>query len=279
MADLKPGVAPVTDVEPGSQQDELEAIEQKHDAKAQAEEGGDTKAAEGEGAAGDDDASVAKLQSFMVKKGIKSLDELVDLTSDLESKNTKLSQDVQRLSAIPTPAFVPTGVPGTAMAPASEELDLPANLIDLVTSKETLAKFVKGIEDRTVHRLQRVKETEDMTSIAAEVAAKRAENPVEFDELRPIMLELTYKNPKSKLPEIYEAAKKTRDAREAALAERIQARLGLSAQDRERLKGITNRLRTAPVTSGSGKQVDPIIAERDKADKELLSAIANADKY
>src|SRR4030065_30096 len=103
----KPGTDgndPITDGGPKgdglTQDSDLTKIERAADEEEGSDQAGLEKPGSVDKDAGRDaeDASVAKVQAFMVKHGIKEIGDLVDRTSDLESKKTKLSQDVQRLS-------------------------------------------------------------------------------------------------------------------------------------------------------------------------------------
>lgn len=278
-ADVKP---PVTEGETKGErfpEDDLADIEKKADEEAGSKQDAEEKGEAGEADAGhEDDASVAKLQAFMVKKGIKDIGALVDLTADLESKNTKLSQDVQRLSAIPNL----TGGAPAARPPiqaGSDEIELPDNPIELVTDKSKLKAFVQAIRKAARDEYERGKQADDDLSVRQKVAQKMAENPERFQELRPIMYELSLQFPKADIDQIYSMAEKREADKEKALIDKVRANLGLDKTDTDKLRAIVGRVRGAPISSGTGKQVDQGQADEQKANAELLKAIANADKY
>lgn len=227
--------------------------------------------------ANDEDASVAKLQEFMVKKGIKDIGVLVDMARDLESKNTRLSQDVQRLSAVTQ--YPAAQMPGRQIPPGGDDdIELPENPIELVTDKNKLRQFVKMLDDRARANVQKVRYSEQVQDIQAQVDRKRAEDPEKFDRLRGTMFELAGKNPAATIDQIMQMAEKAEVDKEAALVERVKKSLGLDTMDTAKLKSIVSRARTAPVSSGTGKQVD-MKPDTKKEHEELLTAIANADKF
>lgn len=279
------GEAPAMDVEPGgarTPEDELTAIEEKHDGAAQAAGAGDEG---GDGKPGDqdsDDASVKKLQEFMVKKGIQDIGKLVDLASELESRNTKLSQDVQRLSAATQyPAspggFVPPVRP--AAAPADDDIDLPENPIELVTDKAKLRQFALNLKQSLRADMERGQLAERFQGLQARVQAKMAQDPEKFQALRPAMYELSFQHPGADIDQLYSMAEQRETAKKKALVDEVKRELGLSGVDAERLKGVISRVRQAPVSGGTGPQVNLQQTDEQKANAELLKAIANADKF
>jgi hypothetical protein len=296
MAVEKPtteGGAPVTDGEPkGTRfpEDELADIEQKADEKAAQTKPGEADQAgkDGAGVQDDDDASVVKLQSLMQKKGINDISKLVDHFTEMEKKNTLLSQDVQRLSAV---TRFPAGDTGTGYAPPGRrdvkppaEVELPENAIDLVTKPGALKSFVASIKasvrDEVRQEYEQGRQAETVQGLQARVARKMAEDPEKFQSLRPTMYELSFQYPNADIDELYSLAEKAVEAKETALAKRIESKLGLDKGDAAKLKGVITRLRTAPVSAGTGKQVDtPQQADVKKSNDELLKAIMNADKF
>jgi hypothetical protein len=296
MADEKPGAdgkSPVTGGETKGvrfPEDELTDIEKKADEKAAQTKQGEADQAgkDGEGAQDDDDASVAKLQSFMQKKGVNDISKLVDHFTDLEKKNTLLSQDVQRLSAV---TRFPAGEPGAGYAPPGgrdvkppAEVELPENAIDLVTKPGALKSFVASIKasvrDEVRQEYEQGRQAETVQGLKERVARKMAEDPDKFQSLRPTMYELSFQHPYADIDELYSLAEKAVEAKEAALVKKIESRLGLDKGDAAKLKGVVTRLRTAPISGGTGKQVDlPKQTDVEKSNAELLKAIANADKF
>lgn len=277
------GKPPVTDGEPKGvrfPEDELADIEKKADEAAAGKQDG---AGEADGGDEDaarkaEDASVEKLQAFMVKKGIKDIGALVDLAADLESKNTRLSQDVQRLSVGAT--FQPAADAGgahTVRQGEDEDIVLPDNPIELVTSKDKLKEFVLNLRKSVRADIERDKQRERVNGVLAEVAKKREADPEKFDRLKPTMIELAGRYPNANLDQLYSMAEKAKDSDEAILIEKVKKALGLDGTDTAKLKSVLGRVRTAPISGGSGQQVTIKTDEqRDKDD--LLKAIMDSDK-
>lgn len=285
MADQDPKVVvqePVkADLAP---EDELASIEKKFDddkLKADAE----AKPADDGGAppADDDDASVAKLSDFMKKKGINEVGKLVDLTAGYESENTKLRQDIARLSAVQRYPAGTGGVQagGTGQAPAAvdDDIVLPDNPISLVTEPGALSKFVKMLDDRSDARDAKREQARAFGNITARVQAKMDQNPEEFKRLRQTMFNLSQANPNADIDQLYDAAKTQHAEERKTLVSEIKAELGLTGAESEKLKAIVGRVRQAPISGGTGVQIKPGESKSDKEGAELLKAIANSDAY
>lgn len=290
MADPKIGVQdPATETlteDTRTPEEKLADIEVQADKDAAGGSDEDGERAKGGGAdlAVDDEASEEKVRAFMVKKGVNDLGKLVDFFSGLESKNTKLVQDVKRLSAVRSYPVLGTGAVqggGGSRDSADDEikLDLPENPIDLVMDKAKLQKFSENLirlgEERQVKREQ----ARTFSEIQVRVQAKMEANPEEFDELKPTMLELAKQYPGADIDQLYEGAKFQRAAQAKSLAATIKRELGLTDIQTERLKGLSARLRTTQITAGTGVQVKVAETEEEKTNKTLLEAIRNADKY
>jgi len=235
----------------------------------------------------DDDASVAKVKAFMLKKGINDLGKLVDIASELETRNTKLDQDVRRLSAVSRPLPVgggsvqPGGKGLTAAGDLDEiELELPDNPIDLVMDKAKLKKFALDLIKIGEGRQAKRDEARNLSSVQARVQAKMEANPEEFEELRSDMLDLSKLYPDADIDQLYEGAKAQRERSMKSVTAYVKKELGLDAGQTERLKAIATRLRTTPISGGTGVQVArPAATAEEKDNRELLEAIRNADRY
>jgi len=285
--DPKPGqAAPATgDVTPGVRfpEDELAKIEADADAKLRAEAEAKPAGDGGVPETVDEDASVTKLSEFMRKKGINDVGKLVDIAAEFESKNTKLAQEVARLSAVQRyPAGtggVQTGGLGQASATVDDDIVLPENPISLVTEPGALTKFVKQLDERQDRRNAQREQARTYGDIQARVQAKMDANPEEFTRLRPAMFDLSKANPLADIDQLYDAAKAQYTRERQSLVAEIKAELGLTGAESEKLKAIVGRVRQAPISGGTGVQVKPGETKPDKDGAELLKAIANADKY
>lgn len=232
---------------------------------------------------GDEDASVAKLSDFMRKKGVNDVGKLVDITAGYESENTKLRQEVARLSAVQRYPAGTGGVQaegaGRPLATVDDDIVLPDNPISLVTEPGALNKLVKQLDERQDRRNAAREQARSFGDVAARVQAKMDANPEEFVRLRPIMFDLSKANPTADIDQLYDAAKTQYMGERKALVAEIKAELGLTGAESEKLKAIVGRVRQAPISGGTGVQIKPGDTRADKDGAELLKAIANADKY
>jgi len=288
MADPKANVqAPATD---GSDtvtrtpEEDLAAIEAKAGAEGELDEGGKTVVEVDPAAA--DAAAEEKVRQYMKKKGINDFGKIVDLASDYESKNTKLDQEVRRLSAV---SRFPAGGEGAIqtagpdgrplVADGDLDIEIPENPIDLVMDKTKLKKFALDLVKVGENRATRRDQERDFESIKARVQAKMEANPEEFDRLRRSMFELSQLDKSADIDTLYERAKAREASDRKALVADLKKDLGLNEDQTERLKGLSARLRTTPITSGTGIQVTTAQSAGEKENQDLLKAIATADKY
>jgi|Deesub1362A_J573_1020465.scaffolds.fasta_scaffold00107_97 hypothetical protein len=232
-----------------------------------------------------DDEVVERLSSLMKKKGFKSVSELVEWAENLEKKNTELSQDVQRLASV-----VPPGVPPVSPAPApgyvpqfippqqEEELDLPENPVDIVSDKENLKRFVKKFKSAVLNEVRKEFEMREYNRYLAELHRVRSRNPAEFDNLRPLMLQIHNQTGIQDVETLYDMAKKAYDQQMEVWANVLKKKLGLDAVDTEKLKGLVSRIRQAPVTS-SATEVNMQERDIERESRELQKAIMDAEFY
>lgn len=286
------GKAPATETTPEetrTPEEGLESLMAEEDAKAEGEEG--TKDTEG-GETGEktettedpETASVKKLQEFMVKKGFTTVDQVVAFAAEQESKNTTLRQDVQRLSAI-QPTTVQKAPSGVVKEEEEKPLALPEHLIDLVTDPAKLQALLAQVEERAEKRAEKryakARADESAGALQAQVADKMAKDPEKFNALRPKMIEISLQHPEIKdIDKIFTMAEERTTAERKALAQSVMKEMGLTEVDPAKLKTILTRARvTAPITAGTGSQVDVSKAPHEKEKAELFEAIANADKF
>ncbi len=240
----------------------------------------------------DEDASVTKLKEFMAKKGWNDLSQVVDWASELESKHTKLVQDLERLKAVSpgqTSGWAPQGLPvtppGVVTPPPSPAQPvgaaIPEDPLEILTDRDKLGQFVQGlresIKQELFGQLEQAEYAKTYQTLYQKVQQKAQENPQRFNELRPVMLELSYQMPSADFDQLWAQAEQVVEGRKKAVLEELKKELGLSGVDGEKLKGFLSRVRTTPVTSGSGNVQMTSQEEKDKL--ELLKAIANADRF
>jgi hypothetical protein len=270
-------------------EEDLAALEAKADEQIQAAAKEDEpKPAEGAPAPeNDEDASVARVQAFMRKKGINDPAKIVELAESLEKRNTQLDQDVRRLSAV---GRFPAAGEGVAQGGArdargsatdgDEDIVIPDNPLDIVMNPAKLKEFAKGLVDLGDRRAQKREEAKTFESLKARVEAKIAANPEEWQKLRPVMLELSKQDPGADIDTLYDRARGAYSSHIKGLAAELRAELGLgAAADSEKLKGLLGRIRQQPVSQGTGVQVPPVLKPGEKEAADLLKAINDSDKF
>ena len=233
-----------------------------------------------------DDEVVERLSDLMRKKGFKSVSELVDWAENLEKKNTELSQDVQRLASV-----VPPGVPGVSPAPApgyvpsyvpprqeEEDVEIPENPVDIVSDRQSLSKFVRKLKSSVLNEVRREFEVREYNRYLAELHRIRSRNPAEFDNLRPLMLQIHNQTGIQDVETLYEMAKRTYDQQMESWANVLKQKLGLDKVDTEKLKGVVSRIRQAPITSSSSG-VNMQEGDIERESRELQKAIMDAEFY
>lgn len=287
MADLKPqDGTPATVDQNLTDEEKLAAIE------SSSGEGDQAAAADAGGAGGggadsgvDEDAAVERLSAYMKKKGINDVSRLVEVAENLEKRNTQLDQDVRRLQAagrIPLGDGVVQPYPGASRPVATVddglEIEVPENPMELVTDPSKLKDFGKKLVLAGRDLARREANAERFEVARARVAAKMEANPQEFARLRSTMLELSRSNPNADIDQLYDAAKAIRNEDRKALVDEIRADIGVSGDDAKRLKSVVGRLRQAPISGGTGRQVD-LSPEAKKGDQAFLKAIMDSDKY
>jgi len=238
----------------------------------------------------EEDASVTKLKEFMAKKGWNDLSQVVDWASELESKHTKLVQDLERLKAVlpgQTLGWAPQGLPvtppGVAMPtpPPAQPVGtpIPDDPLEILIDKEKLGQFVQGlresIKQELIGQLEQVEYAKTYQTLYQKVQQRAKENPQKFNELRPVMLELSYQMPDADFDQLWQQAEQVVEGRKKAVLEELKKELGLAGVDGEKLKGLLSRVRTTPVSTSNNVQMTP---QEEKERMDLLRAIANADR-
>jgi hypothetical protein len=271
-------------------EEDLAALEAKADEQIQAAAKADEPAPAEAGAApemSDEDASVARVQAFMRKKGINDPAKIVEMAESLEKRNTQLDQDVRRLSAVGRFPAVGEGMAqggardarGSA-SDGDEDIVIPDNPLDLVMNPAKLKEFAKGLVDLGDRRAQKREEAKTFESLKTRVEAKIAANPEEWQKLRPVMLELSKQDPGADIDTLYDRAQGAYSRHIKGLASELRAELGLgAAADSEKLKGLLGRIRQQPVSSGTGVQVPSILKAGEKEAADILKAINDSDKF
>ena len=169
----------------------------------------------------------------LAETGFKSVDELVKSQKEGHATITKLSQeraalqrDLEAMAQFPqmlqqqmrTQPTQAQQLTQPQVQPDSLTVELFKDMAPFVA--EMVRKQAMEIADHVVDQKLSMRE------LSSKVAAKRAENPEEFDDLRPIMQHVLQQNPHYEahpdgLNAVYEKAKMMRDARLAKMTETL----------------------------------------------------------
>jgi hypothetical protein len=229
------------------------------------------------------DASVTKLQELMVKKGFKDVSQLVDWASEQESKATQLRQDLERMKAgyqnpMPYPSYVPPVQP--VEQPQGRQVnDLnTADPFEILTDAEKFRRMTESLKQEIANSIRMEMEAKEQArkyqEMVTRVNQKRMEDPVKFDELRPLMIELSYQFPDADLDVLYREAERMNNDRKKQMTEQLKKELGLEGVDPDKLKTVLSRVRTQPV---SGAGINAGGGGNQTAD--ILKAIAESDNF
>lgn len=213
------------------------------------------------------EASVKKLEEFMIRKGIPDIEGLVEYAAGLERTNTKMAQDLQRLMV------TAAGVQQSQAKVVETDLDklIPENPVDVITDKAKFKDMVQKLRESIWSEFEQARQQEKAATVQQRLQRIAEQDPDRFQELRPIMYELAAQNPSlTDVDELYKMADAKLKQKEQAMINRLKQSLGLSNIEPERIRGLANKARI----SGSGQ---PDAAS--KKHKEILDAIVNSDRY
>lgn len=183
-----------------------------------------------------------------------------------------MAQDLQRLMVAASGVQQHSG-PGAQAKPEDDlERLIPDNPFEVLSDKGKFKEMVANLRSSIWREFEQARQREAMATVQQKLAILQERDPDRFKDLRPIMYEIAVQNPHiTDIDEVYRMADEQLKRREQALVERLKQSLGLGSLDPERIRSVANKARI----SGSG-QVD---ASASKKHKEILDAIANADRY
>ena len=171
------------------------------------------------------------VQKVLAETGFKSIEELVKSQKEGHATITKLSQeraqwqrDMEALAQFPQmlatqmqkqPPVQPTQPQGQPDSLTAELFKDMAPFVDQLVEKRAM-EIASNVVDQKL----------TMRELSGKVVAKRAENPEEFDDLRPIMQNILKERPQYEahpdgLNVVYEMAKQVRDNRIASLTSKL----------------------------------------------------------
>jgi hypothetical protein len=196
------------------------------------------------------------LAALYREKGFKSPAELRNFVKNLEKSNTELGQENRTLrlaTSFPPPAQV--------QAPVRTErkvLQIPEDPSELFTDREKFVGFIKQADEvsRANARadFQEEQDKREYAKMYQKAVKKAAQNPEEFERLRPRMVRLS-QTPgwtDADLDDIYNRAKEEEIEEKRRHVEEVQAGLGLTTEDLDRIRAILGKTRTGQISTAGG---------------------------
>jgi len=210
------------------------------------------------------------VKELMVKKGFKSVKDLVDSYSKLESSNTDLRSRVERLSYQPPPV---------SQSPQSApELELPDDPVELVSNKQTLTKFVNSLKQNIHGEIANKEYLDKLRKGQVQMNRKMTEVGTErWEKLKPYMITVANQTNADDIDWIYGEAEKLEKQSKQRLLETVDLEEG----DVAFLKKLKGRIKPAPVSGGSAPsdQKPAITVNSSPGEKasRVISNILNAN--
>ena len=200
-----------------------------------------------------------KLRELMERRGLKSLDELVDLTADLERTTTKLGQEKRILEMTASlPVYPPPSQAGAAaQPPAAKKVIFDGDPYELVTDKEKFNTFLSDFQAQTREETRRTIADEQgrqvYQSLSNEVRNLIAEDPDKFSRLRPRMMGLAAlpQNQGVSLHELMSQAEKEELSDSKKRSSEVLRQLS-EVIDLDKLKALAPKMRVS-ISGGSGQ--------------------------
>jgi hypothetical protein len=202
------------------------------------------------------------VQKALAESGFKSIEELVKSQKEGHATITKLSQeraalqrDMEALAQFPQ--LLAQQVQQRQGQP-TQPVQPPQGQPDSLTVElfKDMAPFVDQLIEQRASQIasQVVDQKLTMRELGTRVNAKRAENPEEFDDLRPIMVGILKENPHYEahpqgLDIIYDKAKQVRDSRIANITQKIFGADVPVDKIREAIRQVMNMETTTPAAT------------------------------
>ena len=200
-----------------------------------------------------------KLRELMERRGLKSLDELVDLTADLERTTTKLGQEKRILEMTASlPVYPPPSQAGAAaQPPPAKKVIFDGDPYELVTDKEKFNTFLSDFQAQTREETRRTIADEQgrqvYQSLSNEARNLIAEDPDKFSRLRPRMMGLAAlpQNQGVSLHELMSQAEKEELSDSKKRSSEVLRQLS-EVIDLDKLKALAPKMRVS-ISGGSGQ--------------------------
>jgi len=227
-----------------------------------------------------------KLKETLVKRGFKSVDELVDSYLEQESKATKLREDVDRLSFQPPPVMPsPEQVfPEDRTGDDLEGVTFPDDPGDVLLDREKGRKFLQdaalAISRNVEGRLEKKNRVEKARAMYAETVKYIQKDPQKFEQLRPTMVQLAQRYPNASIKELYGEAERMQSDSLKAQADALRKEV-FGDIPPERIQALLSKANPAHIAGGGtsgGTGQDLHLSEQQKIEKEIKQRILDAGK-
>lgn len=229
-------------------------------------------------------------EQFLREKGLKDPDALVESYKNLESRKTELEKE-RRLSNI-SPSFSSNPPP----QPSEVQLDdfnIKGDFYSIMSDNQQAGNFLKEygkhIVKSTLNFVDKRDQEREQRKMLYEVQRLMAQDPQEFERLRPAMVAISQENPNIRdLSVIYEEAKKrSAESRKQGAWETIKTVLGddVTSEDIDRLKAIISKSKPPKIAGagaggsagGAGLKPPEQMTEEERGNV-VIKAILESDK-
>jgi len=191
--------------------------------------------------------TIPELHDVAVKKGYKSVADIVKALEGLEQQNTRLSQElrVSKLQATLPPPRPMGGPEPTRRSPR------PTDPYELVQDPAKFNKFLDeydaAIEERVYNRVHKESTDKEYDMAYRKAQALIAKDPEKFERLRPIMHQMSLSEPNADLDDLYARAEIKRQADIVEIRKEAFGDI-----DMDRLKVIAAKAKPAGISGASG---------------------------
>jgi hypothetical protein len=212
-----------------------------------------------------------KLQEFMKKKGLKSLDEVATVLSESEKRTTQLEQE-RRLSSL-----LPQNIPPRpkTQRQVKEIPKLTEDPVDM--SKEDLEKYLRerdaAVEDRLTAKYEDAEADKEYNKAYAQASRLINKDPEKFERLKPIMANLHGQYENATFEQLYDAADGLEEQVEKERKASLSRDLGLNQGDLDNLKALVGKARPAKISGATSAGGEGMTERGKKSIKKLKDDI------
>lgn len=223
-----------------------------------------------------------KFRDLIIQKGWKTLGEVADGVKELERQRSEDGRR-KRMTEM-SPQGMQPQPPYRIPQQGPPEWKPPEDLADVVMDPEKSKQFLRDYENGILSKVQYMQAMQNAAQergrMTAEINRKQAENPEEFEVLRPYMIRISQGNPNiNSLDDLYDMAKEARKTHIKQDVKQGLSEITGGEVDDSRLKTLFSRTKSAGISgaSGGGQEgiTDPQTRQQREAErikKEILAA-------